>query len=120
MKKKDCVNTGTLCWSCANAVPSADGKRGCSWSIGLKPVKGWDAVKSVKTYNIYGVYNKTQNEFVLNKQTNLPIQYSARKLAMEAIERLKEYSTDDFTVQILRTDENVSYRVITCPKFIRG
>lgn len=31
----------TLCWSCANAVPSMDGKVGCEWSISLKPVPGW-------------------------------------------------------------------------------
>lgn len=33
----------TLCWGCANAVPSADRKTGCIWSRRFKPVPGWDA-----------------------------------------------------------------------------
>mgnify|MGYP005756871875 CR=1 FL=1 len=36
-------NVQTLCWSCANAVPSADGERGCPWSLEGKPVEGWSA-----------------------------------------------------------------------------
>ena len=35
----------SLCWICANAVPNADGTRGCSWSQELKPVEGWEAEK---------------------------------------------------------------------------
>jgi len=35
----------SLCWSCQNAVPSADGKRGCEWSIKKQPVEGWTAVE---------------------------------------------------------------------------
>ena len=31
----------TICWACANAVPDADGERGCSWSREGKPVEGW-------------------------------------------------------------------------------
>ena len=37
------MNTQTLCWSCANAVPDKYGKRGCAWSRHYQPVKGWDA-----------------------------------------------------------------------------
>ena len=33
----------TKCWACANAVPDADGQRGCSWSKDGKPVNGWEA-----------------------------------------------------------------------------
>lgn len=35
----------SLCWYCANAVPSADGSRGCSWSVEGNPVEGWKAKK---------------------------------------------------------------------------
>ena len=40
-----------LCWDCANAVG------GCKWSKHLKPIKGWEAVKTrvgtpVETYLI--------------------------------------------------------------------
>lgn len=34
----------TKCWSCANACPSADGSRGCSWSRNLEPVDGWSTL----------------------------------------------------------------------------
>lgn len=33
----------TICWACGNAVPDADGERGCSWSGEGKPVEGWVA-----------------------------------------------------------------------------
>ena len=39
----------TKCWACVNAVPSADGSRGCPWSRGLHPVPGWHAEKDEKT-----------------------------------------------------------------------
>lgn len=39
------MNVETLCWSCAHAVPSADGERGCSWSLRWEPVVGWEAVR---------------------------------------------------------------------------
>ena len=35
----------TICWACANAVPDADGERGCSWSREGKPVEGWAAAR---------------------------------------------------------------------------
>lgn len=38
----------TLCWDCQNAVPSRDGKRGCSWSRKLIPVDGWQAEPTEK------------------------------------------------------------------------
>lgn len=38
-------NVQTLCWSCANAVPSADGERGCPWSLKGEPVEGWSAIR---------------------------------------------------------------------------
>lgn len=34
----------TLCWKCRNAVPSGDGKYGCSWSLSFIPVEGWYAI----------------------------------------------------------------------------
>ena len=39
------MNIQTLCWSCAKAVPSADGERGCPWSLKGKPVEGWSAIR---------------------------------------------------------------------------
>lgn len=33
----------TICWACANAVPDAEGERGCPWSREGKPVEGWTA-----------------------------------------------------------------------------
>ena len=39
----------SLCWSCQNAVPSADGRRGCEWSIFKRPVEGWTAQESWQT-----------------------------------------------------------------------
>ena len=48
-----------LCWSCQNAVPSEDGRRGCAWSTELRPVPGWDAEMVAKpgfgyTWRIFG------------------------------------------------------------------
>ena len=37
--------TETICWQCANAVPSSDGSRGCPWSRSFHPVPGWSAKK---------------------------------------------------------------------------
>lgn len=42
-EQEQAAKQGSLCWSCINAVPSADGKRGCSWSRNGEPVEGWDA-----------------------------------------------------------------------------
>ena len=33
----------TICWACGNAVPDAEGERGCPWSREGKPVEGWVA-----------------------------------------------------------------------------
>ena len=33
----------TICWACGNAVPDADGERGCSWSREGNPVEAWVA-----------------------------------------------------------------------------
>ena len=33
----------TLCWGCGNAVPDAEGERGCPWSREGRPVEGWVA-----------------------------------------------------------------------------
>lgn len=34
--------SNTICWNCANFVPSADGKYGCKWSSKFSPVEGWE------------------------------------------------------------------------------
>ena len=50
----------TICWTCENAVPKyIDGEyiRGCSWSIGFVPVKGWE-VSAFK----YAYTNKVKKE----------------------------------------------------------
>ena len=39
------MNIETLCWRCGNAVPSADGTRGCPWSTVGRPVEGWSAIR---------------------------------------------------------------------------
>lgn len=31
------------CWTCEHAVPSMDGKKGCSWSNSFTPIPGWTA-----------------------------------------------------------------------------
>lgn len=41
------MNNDTLCWHCKHAVPGV--KRGCEWSIKLKPVKGW----KISSHRIY-------------------------------------------------------------------
>ncbi len=46
----------TLCWSCANAVPDKQGKRGCAWSRHFKPVDGWDAEETQLYNNENGKY----------------------------------------------------------------
>ena len=38
------AKAGTLCWTCAHAVPNPKKGLGCSWSRELVPVEGWDAV----------------------------------------------------------------------------
>lgn len=35
------MQSETLCWTCANAVPGKE--TGCSWSRSFKPVQGWKA-----------------------------------------------------------------------------
>lgn len=49
-------NKPTLCWTCKNAVPNFKKKIGCSWSIALEPVAGWDAeqhcVDGVTSYRV--------------------------------------------------------------------
>ncbi len=37
------AKAGTLCWDCANAVPSRKCGTGCSWSRRFEPVEGWTA-----------------------------------------------------------------------------
>lgn len=41
--------SGTLCWTCQNAVPAFNGK-GCKWSREFKPVAGWTAEKRGESY----------------------------------------------------------------------
>ena len=41
----------TICWECVNAVPSADGSRGCNWSRKLEPVAGWNATQYERSNN---------------------------------------------------------------------
>lgn len=110
----------SLCWKCIHAVPSRDGSRGCSWMINLKPVEGWDAVESAKTYKVYGIYDKTVGHFVINKRTGAPLQYSSRQIAQRAIVKMSLHTDDELYPRILKTDRKISYRVITCPQFVNG
>lgn len=41
------ANQTQLCWFCQNAIPTRDGRRGCSWSTKFEPVPGWDAEETV-------------------------------------------------------------------------
>jgi hypothetical protein len=38
----------SLCWHCANAIPSAEKKTGCSWSIWREDVPGWEIIETVR------------------------------------------------------------------------
>ena len=44
---KEGKNCATLCWNCINAVPNDEKGTGCAWSKFFKPVKGWDAKKTI-------------------------------------------------------------------------
>lgn len=43
------ASTAQLCWSCQNAVPTEDGRRGCEWSLDFRPVPGWTAERVGKS-----------------------------------------------------------------------
>lgn len=43
--------TDTLCWECANAVPTL--KTGCTWSEHGIPVDGWTAIDDTDRYRKY-------------------------------------------------------------------
>ncbi len=43
------TNPQQLCWQCAHAVPTLDGRHGCEWSVDLRPVPGWTAEMVTKT-----------------------------------------------------------------------
>ena len=58
-KKKDTRPKKSLCWSCANAIPSST--TGCSWSQSFQPVSGWTAIRR----DIYtGEINGTESYIV--------------------------------------------------------
>jgi hypothetical protein len=116
----DCTNA-SLCWKCINAVPNRDGTIGCSWTINLKPVKGWEAEESFREYKVYGVYNKTTKQYILNQRTGNPLQFASRQGAERAIPNMTLHSPDDrLCVRILKTDKRISYKVKTCPEFMKG
>lgn len=37
----------TLCWCCANSVPTEDDKFGCEYSLYNRPVPGWEATDRI-------------------------------------------------------------------------
>lgn len=43
----------SICWDCQNAVPNFEKSRGCSWSLGFKPVEGWEAVRQDVAHGDY-------------------------------------------------------------------
>lgn len=47
----------SICWSCKNAVPDRKG-RGCAWSRGFIPVKGWQAERKL-VKNCVGEFYET-------------------------------------------------------------
>lgn len=60
-KTKKCDRT--LCWGCANAVPSYRKGTGCSWSKYFKPVEGWTAEKTELT----GGYNQKVTSYLVSE-----------------------------------------------------
>lgn len=49
---------GTLCWECANAVPTSE--TGCSWSLDKTPVEGWSAIDDTERYKRYQTSKEIQ------------------------------------------------------------
>ena len=76
----------TLCWSCKNAVPKIVGGKyvqGCSWSVRLEPVEGWNVERSIKNEN-----NSRRMETWHVKEC--PLYCSDKKKSGEASEALCE------------------------------
>lgn len=57
----------TLCWYCANAVPSRDGERGCPWSVEGNPVEGWSATGKTIKCKRSGCKDKMMQTFFVRK-----------------------------------------------------
>lgn len=53
------------CIDCQNAVPTRDGRRGCSWSRGFVPVKGWNAEKKESKRYSRGVLIRTEESYLV-------------------------------------------------------
>lgn len=72
----------TLCWRCKHAVPNPKKGIGCSWSINLEPVPGWDAVKhykgGFKTYCVRSCpyYTPDRNEYFKKTEDVAPVDFS--------------------------------------------
>ena len=119
-KKEKCdAEGGTLCWRCANAVPNADGSRGCPWSIDLKPVEGWDAIEKHRKCKIYGLRDTRTGELVRNGYTNEPARFTCRSNAVRTIEN-RRYDPEYIKPEIIGTDTKISYYVYSCPLFKKG
>ena len=54
----------TICWDCENAVPSADGGKGCPWSVNGQPVEGWKAKRQDVLVVVCGRRRKIESYMV--------------------------------------------------------
>ena len=43
--QKHGIGQQTICFDCRNSCPNPNKHTGCEWSIGFKPVPGWNAVQ---------------------------------------------------------------------------
>lgn len=61
-----CNRSETKCWFCKHAVPSWDGKCGCSWSLKGKPVIGWVAIRRDLYDSAHYTYKRCESYLVLS------------------------------------------------------
>lgn len=98
----------TLCWDCGNAVPSADGKFGCSWSRNFEPVDGWKAEKHFKKY-IYDQEIETYRVIECPEFTSEHKKITADSLSDEAAVRFRDaivkYLVKDYRKRLWREKE---------------
>lgn len=99
----------SLCWSCANAVPSQH--TGCTWSLDLEPVEGWvaedvthkyiarmndrDIEADKRTYNVYECPQFRSDCKATDRQTSISKKGLA-KLGVAIIKRACDDLTDDY------------------------
>lgn len=82
----------SLCWQCANAVPTSDGKFGCEWSVHGLPVEGW-VLNVVPDED--GINVKTCPEFIAEKDADFSdVDYDTNGIRNLGIEVVRLACTD--------------------------